>query len=62
MKKYVATFWRSNPQLRNGGYITTRTIEAKTIASARKQAREIAGKTVYGGMELLNVEKAETTE
>lgn len=62
MKKYVATFWRSNPQLPKGGYVTTREIEAKTIASARKQAREITEKTVYGGMELLKVEKAETAE
>lgn len=62
MKKFVATFWRSNPQLRSGGYTTTREIEAKTIASARKQAREIAEKTVYGGMELISVEKADTTE
>lgn len=59
MKKYIAKFWRSNPQLVNGGYETTRTIEAKTIASARKKAREICSKTIYGGMELLGVEPAQ---
>ena len=41
LKKYVATFWRSNPQFKAGGYETTRTIEAVSIASARKKAREI---------------------
>lgn len=56
MKKYTATYWRSNPQLANGGYETTREIEAKTIASARKKAREIADRSAYGSMELLNVE------
>ena len=34
MKTYKAKFWRSNPQLKNGGYETERTIEAKTIRSA----------------------------
>lgn len=58
MKKYIAKFWRSNPQLANGGYETTRTIEAKTIAQARKKANEIARKTLYGGMSLLNIELA----
>lgn len=37
MKKYIAIFWRGNPQLENGGYETARTIEAKTITSARKK-------------------------
>lgn len=59
MKKYTATYWRSNPQLANGGYETTREIEAKTIASARKKAREIAERSAYGSMELLNVEVKE---
>lgn len=59
MKKFKATFWRSNPQLSNGGYETTRTIEAKTIRSAEKKAREISAKCLYGGMSLLKVEIAE---
>lgn len=37
MKKYVAKFWRSNPQFKAGGYETTRTIEAVSITSARKK-------------------------
>lgn len=56
--KYIATFWRSNPQLARGGYETTRTIEAKTLASARKMANEIAARCIYGGMNLLNIERA----
>lgn len=59
MKKFTATFWRGNPQLASGGYKTTRTIEAKTIASARKKAREISEKTIYGSMDLLDVTPAE---
>lgn len=41
MKKYIATFWRGNPQLKDGGYETTREIEAVSITSARKKARDI---------------------
>lgn len=55
MKTYIATFWRTNSQLAEGGYETTRTIEAKTIASAKKQAKEIAERCVYGSMTLLDV-------
>ena len=58
MKTYIATFWRSNPQLKNGGYETTREIEARTIASATKKAREIAETCRYGSMELQSVELA----
>lgn len=55
MKKFTAKFWRSNIQLANGGYETTRTIEAKNLASARKKAEKIASQTAYGSMELLDV-------
>ena len=57
MKNYKATYWRSNPQLSSGGYETTRNIEAKTLASARKAALQIAEKCVYGGMTLLKIEE-----
>ena len=56
MKTYIAKFWRSNPQSSKGGYETTRTIEAKTIASAKKKAREIEEKCIYGGMSLISIE------
>ena len=54
MKKYMAKFWRGNPQSQNGGYYTTRTVEAKTITQARKKAREYE-KCVYGSMTLLDI-------
>lgn len=37
MKTYTATFYRANPQLPNGGYITTQKIEAVSITQARKR-------------------------
>lgn len=59
MKKYTAIFFRANPQLTSGGYQTTRTIEAKTITSARKKARDIESGCIYGGMTLLDVRLAQ---
>ena len=55
MKKYKATFWRSNPQLKNGGYETTREIEARNLRSAQKKAREIENTCSYGSMILREV-------
>ncbi len=55
MKEYKVELYRHNPQLAGGGYITTRTIEARTIASARKQAREMAERCLYGSMKVLSV-------
>lgn len=57
MKKYIATFWRGNPQIKDGGYETTREIEAASITSARKKARDIEDGCVYGSMSLLSIEK-----
>ena len=45
MKTYIAS------------YQTTRKIEAVSITSARKKAREITEGCVYGSLELLGVEK-----
>ena len=42
--------------MRHGGYETTRTIEARSIVSARKKAREVEEEPGYGTMTLLNVE------
>ena len=55
-KTYTATFWRGNPQLKDGGYTTERKIEAVSLPSARKRAREISEHCVYGSMELLDIE------
>lgn len=59
MKKFKATFWRGNPQLTNGGYKTTRTIEAKTMKAAERKAKKISNNTVYGSMTLLKIEISE---
>lgn len=58
MKKWNVTLWRSNPQLKNGGYETTRTVEATTESAARKKATKQFCKCVYGSMFVLNVEQA----
>ena len=60
MKKLDARFYRSNPQLRNGGYETVMTIEARTISSARKKAREIEDRCPYGSLSLIEIAEAET--
>lgn len=57
MKKYRITYWRSNPQLKNGGYETTSTICAKSMREARKHANTVAGSCVYGGKEVLKIEE-----
>ena len=56
MKQYKGIIWRSNPQSTNGGYETTRTVEAKTIASATKKLQKICDSCIYGGMTLLDVQ------
>ena len=56
MKSYKATFFRHNPQFKNGGYVTERKIEDVSLPSARKRAREISEHCVYGSMELLDIE------
>ena len=57
MKKYIAKFWRSNPQSANGGYETTREIEARTIRSAENKARGYENGCIYGSMTLLEVKE-----
>lgn len=56
MKIYKAIFWRSNPQLKNGGYEKSVEIRAKNIVSARKKAQKISEETVYGAMQLLDID------
>lgn len=38
MKKYIATFWRGNPQLKDGGYETTREIEVLCMDDSHEKA------------------------
>ena len=59
MKKFVAKFWRGNPQITGGGYETTREIEAKTITSATKKAREYEKGVLYGTMSLIEITEQE---
>lgn len=39
---YIATFWRSNPQLKNGGYFTTKEFQSVSLQGATKQAERYA--------------------
>lgn len=59
---YIANFWRSNPQFKNGGYETTREIDATSIQQARAKARKISNQCVYGSMSLLSVKRAEACD
>ena len=54
-KTYVATFWRSNPQVKNGGYYTTREFEATTKEQAEKQVKKYMKDTVYGGLSFIGI-------
>ena len=53
MKKFTAVFWRSNPQLKNGGYKTKRTIEARALQAAKNKAAKM--NPIYGGLRLLDI-------
>jgi len=57
MKKFIAYYWRANPQLKNGGYETSRTIEAKNVGSAKKKAEAI--QVAYGSLNLISIEEAD---
>ena len=57
MKNWTVTLWRGNPQLKNGGYTTTRTIEAGTQRSAWRKAEKEFTSCVYGTMRVINVEE-----
>ena len=55
-RTYVATFWRSNPQLKNGGYFTTKEFQSVSLQGATKQAEKYAASNMYGGMAVKSVE------
>ena len=56
MKHYKATYWRGNPQLKNGGYETTRYFEALDMDKAKRKAEALT-KCTYGTMTLIKVEE-----
>lgn len=57
---YIATFWRSNPQLKNGGYFTTKEFQSVSHKAAERQAERQAERytkgMVYGSLDLVSVE------
>lgn len=55
-RTYIATFWRSNLQLKNGGYYTTKEFQSVSLQGATKQAERYAANNVYGGMAVKSVE------
>ena len=55
MKTYIAIFWRSNPQLKGGGYYCARDLQAGTEASAERKAIKEFGNPVYGSMSFCKV-------
>ena len=59
-KTFITTFWRGNPQSSNGGYETTRTIEAKSIKGAMKRVKEIENNVAYGTMSFRHIEEKVT--
>ena len=56
-KTWLATFWRGNPQLANGGYTTTRTYENMTRKQAERKVKQAINNTVYGTFELISLEE-----
>lgn len=55
-RTYIATFWRSNLQLENGGYYTTKEFQSVSLQGATKQAERYAASNMYGGMAVKSVE------
>lgn len=55
-RTYIATFWRSNLQLKNGGYYTTKEFQSVSLQGATKQAERYAASNMYGGMAVKSVE------
>lgn len=56
-KTWLATFWRGNPQLKEGGYTTTRTYENMTRKQAERKVKQAINNTVYGTFELISLEE-----
>lgn len=55
-RTYVATFWRGNPQLKNGGYYTTKEFQAVSHKAAERQAERYTKGMIYGSLNLISVE------
>lgn len=57
MKTYELKFWRGNPQSRNGGYETTRTVEAKNNKELERKIKNLENNVAYGTMECIEVKE-----
>lgn len=55
-RTYIATFWRGNSQLKNGGYYTTEEFQSTSLQRATKQAERYTKGMVYGSLRLISVE------
>lgn len=55
-RTYIATFWRGNSQLKNGGYYTTEEFQAVSHKAAERQAERYAKGMIYGSLNLISVE------
>lgn len=55
-RTYVATFWRGNPQLKNGGYYMTKEFQAVSHEAAEGQAERYTKCMIYGSLNLISVE------
>lgn len=55
-RTYIATFWRSNPQLKNGGYYTTKEFQSVSHKAAERQAERYTKGMIYGSLNLISVE------
>ena len=53
---YIATLWRSNPQLKNGGYYTTKEFQSVSHKAAERQAERYTKGMIYGSLNLISVE------
>ena len=55
-RTYIATFWRGNPQLKNGGYYMTKEFQAVSHKAAERQVERYTKGMVYGSLDLVSVE------
>lgn len=55
-RTYIATFWRGNPQLKNGGYYTTNEFQAASHKAAERQAERYTKGMICGSLKLISVE------
>lgn len=57
--KFIAYYWRSNPQHRYCGYDASKEFEAESYDDAVKKAKESEERVATGTLELVNIEQKE---